>query len=181
VLALIPTLLPLAAPHLIAPRSYDPRGAPLYHALKAKVKASASVDLTRSCRASDTKSYPFSHSPHPFMALPRFIAGRIHQMRSGSSYLAAHTSWHDQGVSTLCPSCEEEDESFEHAILHCPAKSQQRAAHLRDVTELGPGAPVWSSAPLILGLASYISATATGFPPTMPAIRADSASSSGSP
>ena len=35
--------------------------------------------------------YPFAPTlnPHPFMALPKFLAGRIHQMRSGKSYLAA--------------------------------------------------------------------------------------------
>ena len=31
-------------------------------------------------------------TPHPFMGLDKFIAGRIHQMRSGKSYLAAHPS-----------------------------------------------------------------------------------------
>ena len=32
--------------------------------------------------------YPFAPSlaPHPFMGLPKFLAGRIHQMRSGKSY-----------------------------------------------------------------------------------------------
>ena len=36
--------------------------------------------------------YPFAppYSPHPLMALPKFLAAQIHQMRSGKSYLAAH-------------------------------------------------------------------------------------------
>ena len=36
--------------------------------------------------------HPPSLSPHPFMGLGKFVAGRIHQMRAGKSYLAAHPS-----------------------------------------------------------------------------------------
>ena len=44
--------------------------------------------------------YPFVPSlvPHPFMAFPKFIARRIHQMRSGKSSLAAH---YQPGARTL--------------------------------------------------------------------------------
>ena len=34
--------------------------------------------------------FPPSLSPHPFMGLGKFVAGRINQMRSAKSYLAAH-------------------------------------------------------------------------------------------
>ena len=35
-------------------------------------------------------AFPLSLTPHPFMGLGKFIAGRIHQMRVQKSYLAAH-------------------------------------------------------------------------------------------
>ena len=41
-------------------------------------------------------NYPFGLTlyPYPFMGLPKFLAGRIHQMRSPKSYLAVHRpSW----------------------------------------------------------------------------------------
>jgi len=46
---------------------------------------------------SDTPAPPYyplppSTRPHPFMGLGKFIAGRIHKMRSGKSNLAAHPS-----------------------------------------------------------------------------------------
>lgn len=36
--------------------------------------------------------YPPRLTQHPFMGLDKFVARRIHQMRSGKSYLAAHPS-----------------------------------------------------------------------------------------
>ena len=36
--------------------------------------------------------YPPSMRPHPFIGLGKLVAGRIHQMRSGKSYLADHPS-----------------------------------------------------------------------------------------
>ena len=64
--------------------------------------------------------YPFAPSlvPHAFMGLPKFIAGRIHQMRSGKSYLAAHRpSWCKDPVLPTCPRCSSEHETFTHATL----------------------------------------------------------------
>lgn len=106
-------------------------------------------------------------SPHVFTGLPRFIGGRIHQMRSGASYLAAHSSWWNRTDSTLCPFCEEDEEPFPHAVLHCPAKCLPSLPNLSGVDDLGPDAPLWSSVPLLRGLAEYLYATCTGFPPAM--------------
>jgi len=100
------------------------------------------------------------------MGLSKFDAGRLHQMRSGKSYLPAHPSWDDDGLTT-CPSCAEAPETFEHAILHCPAKEPATTRHLQGVTELGPDAPVWSSGALVGALSQYIRSTATAFPPGM--------------
>ena len=100
--------------------------------------------------------YHASLSPRPFTGLPRFISTHIHQMRSAASYLAAHLSWRNHLQPTLCPLCEEDDESFQHAILHCPAKSLPRLVNLSGVDNIGPDAPLWSSGPLLRGFAHYL-------------------------
>jgi len=96
-------------------------------------------------------------------------------MRTGASYLAAHVSWWSGDSSTLCPFCEEDDESFQHAILLCPTKAQPRLTHLSGVDDIGPDGPLWLSVPLLRGCAEYLYATRTGFPPTMLRIRANTA------
>jgi len=118
--------------------------------------------------APDPARYPYRPSlrPHPFMGLSKFDAGCLHQMRSGKSYLRAHPSWDDDGPST-CPSCGEARETFEHAILHCLAKRPARTRHLQGVSDIGPDAPVWSSAALLGALTRFIRSTAMAFPPGM--------------
>ena len=110
------------------------------------------------------------------MGLDRFTAGRLHQMRSGKSYLAAHTSWDDRNSPKTCPFCEEDDETLEHAILHCPAKLDAHELHLPGADDVGNGSPLWGSKDQIPGLAKYIQVTGTGFPPTMPDAQLGSAS-----
>jgi len=118
--------------------------------------------------APDPPRYEYRPSlkPHPFMGLSKFDAGRLHQMRSGKSYLRAHPSWDDDCPPT-CPSCGEAPESFEHAILHCSAKSPARTRHLQGVSVLSPDAPVWSSATLLGALTCFILSMAAAFPPAM--------------
>jgi len=74
--------------------------------------------------------------------------------------------------STLCLFCEEDDESFQHAILHCPAKAHPGLTHLSGVDDIGPDGPLWRSVPLLRGFAEYLYATRMGFPPAMLRIRA---------
>jgi len=50
-----------------------------------------------------------------------------------------------------------------------------RLTHLSGVDDIGPDCPLWLSVPLLKGLAEYLYATRTGFPPTMLRIRADTA------
>jgi len=111
-------------------------------------------------------AYCPSLKPYPFMGLSKFDAGRLHQMRSGKSYLRAHPSW-DNPAPTTCPSCMEAPETFKHPILHCSVKEPARDRHLQGLTELGPDAPVWSSAALLCALARSVRSTATAFPPGM--------------
>jgi len=105
--------------------------------------------------------------PRPFMGLGKFVAGRIHQMRAGKGYLAAHPTWRSPDADTSCPRCGLEPETFEQAILSCPSRQHSRLRLLRGVSDVGPGAPLWSSLPLLKRLAAYIGVTSTGFPPTM--------------
>ena len=101
-------------------------------------------------------------TPHPFMGLSKFDAGRLHQMRSGKSSLGAHPSW-DDTAPTTCPSCKEAPETLEHAILRCPAKRPARTRHLQGVTDIGPDATIWSSADLLGALTRFIRSMATAF------------------
>ena len=103
-------------------------------------------------------------TPHPFPGLDKFVAGRIHRMRAGKSYLAAHPSWWSELPNNSCPRCDSAPESFAHAILHCPKKNHETTLLLGEVTSLDEGSPLWSSGPLIQALAQFITATRTGFP-----------------
>jgi len=115
---------------------------------------------------SDYKYLP-SLTPHPFMGVPKFLAGRLHQMRSGKSYLAAHPSWYNRDTPSTCPRCRLAAETFEHAILHCQARRRLKESLLPAITSLDAASPLWSSDHDIATLSRFISLTATGFPPDM--------------
>ena len=89
-------------------------------------------------------------------------------MRSGKSYLRAHPNWGILDPNKTCPLCLQDDETFMHAILLCPERAQQRSRHLPEVVSIWPESDIWTSKELIVGLANYIRATGTGFPPFMP-------------
>jgi len=112
--------------------------------------------------------YPPSMRPDPFMGLDKFVAGRIPQMPSGKSYLAAHPSWEDPGADTSYRLCAEAPQTFKHAILSSPCSARQRSRLLQGVSDLAPEAPIWSDQQLLIALAEFIRTTATGFPPGMP-------------
>ena len=137
-----------------------------YRALRRRAQ-SLMMEHWRSLPLPDYYPYPLYLSRHPFMGLGKFMAGRIHQMRSQKSYLAAHPSWFNAHDSKLCPLCGDEPETFSHAILRCPAQASARARHLQGVSSVGPDAPLWSSSSLLLSLAAFIKATGTAFPPDM--------------
>src|SRR5207302_2290604 len=137
---------PVMAPHLLPGHIPTmPADIPDYHALKARVRSQLLQDWKLLCPPHPSYAYEPSLRPHPFMGLDRFTAGRLHQMRSGKSYLAAHTSWDDRDSPKTCPFCEETDETFEHAILHCPSKRDARELHLPGADDVGVGSPLWGS------------------------------------
>ena len=115
----------------------------------------------------DYYTYPSRLDPHPFMGLDKFIAGRLHQMRTHKSYLAAHPSWWSDDPETACPRCRSDDETFEHAILHCPARSGPRNRYLKPALSLNADSPLWDDTELLHALSQYLSASKTGFPPEM--------------
>jgi len=82
--------------------------------------------------------FPPSRSPHPFMGLGKFVAGRIHHTRAGKSYLAAQTAWFDENPNPTCPQCETGPETFTHAILTCPARNRVWDLLLKEVSSLEP-------------------------------------------
>ena len=137
-----------------------------YRALKRRAQ-SLMMEHWGSLSLPDYYPYQLHLSSHPFMGLGKFMAGRIHQMRSQKSYLAAHPSWFNAYESTHCPLCGDEPLTFSHAILRSPAKASARARHLQGVSSVDQDNPLWSSSSLLLLLAAFIKATGTAFPPDM--------------
>jgi len=161
------TTLPPISLHLTDYLPPIPGVVPSYTRLKLRAKQLLLSDWSAT-PAPPYYPYPPTTRPHPFMGLGKFVAGRIHQMRSGKSYLAAHPSWEDPDADTSCPLCSEAPQTFEHAVLSCPSSTRQRFRLLQGVSDLAPEAPVWSDQQLLIALAEFIRTTATGFPPGMP-------------
>jgi len=138
-----------------------------YLALICKARA-IMMDHWRTFQPTPTYyAFPLSLTPPPFMGLGKFMAGRIHQMRAQKSYLAAHPSWFNMDTSCICPLCGDEQETFSHAVLRCPAKEIPRSRHLQDVSSVDPGAPLWTTLSSLLALGAFIRATATNYPPDL--------------
>jgi len=161
------SLLPPISLHLRDTLPPIPGVVPSYARLKLRAKQLLLSDWS-STSAPPYYPYPPSTCPHPFMGLGKLVAGRIHQMRSGKSYLAAHPSWEDPDADTSCLLCSEAPQTFEHAILACPSSARHRSRLLQGVSDLAPEAPIWSDQLLLIVLAEFICTTATGFPPGMP-------------
>ena len=158
--------LPVTSQHLLCELYPMPPSGRSYPQLKLKCKNLLMEEWDEV--VPDPSRYPYRPSlkPYPFMGLDMLSAGRLHQMRSGKSYLRAHPSW-DNDAPNTCPSCQSAPETFEHAILPCSANEPARTRHLQGVLDIGPDAPVWSLAALLGALPRFIKSTATAFPPGM--------------
>jgi len=120
-----------------------------YSALKKRVREALLVEWASLFPTAGYYRHPPALQPRPFMGLSKFVVGRIHQMRAGKSYLAAHPTWRSPDADTSCPRCGLEAETFEHAILSCRSRQHSRSRLLHSVTNVGPEAPLWSSLPLL--------------------------------
>jgi len=138
-----------------------------YSALRTRTRNMLLQDWATDAPTPPYYEYPPSLSPHPFMGLGKFVAGRIHQMGVAKCYLAANPSWFNEDPDMTCPCCEIEPESFQHAILTCPACTRARNRLLKAVSSLGRDATLSTEPHIIRALAEYITDTRTGFPPDM--------------
>jgi len=111
--------------------------------------------------------HPSALNPQPFMGLSKFMAGRIHQRRAGKSYLAAHPTGRLLDADRSCHCCSLEPETFDHAILSCPSRQNDRSSVLQGVTHSGHKTPLWTALPLLQSIATLNSMGPTGFPPEM--------------
>ena len=136
-----------------------------YKALKVRSQLRMLTEWDSLHPPSDYYKYPCRLDPHPFMRLDKFIAGRLYQMRAHRSYQAAHPSWWSEDPDASCPRCRSDDETFEHAILYCPAKSDHRRRYLEPALSLRAESPLWDNKEHLHALCQYLSATRTGFPP----------------
>jgi len=161
------SMLPPISLHLTDYLPPVPVVIPSYARLKLRAKQLLLSDRSAT-RAPPYYPIPPSTRPHPFMGLGKFVAGRIHQMRSGKGYLAAHPSWDTPEADKSCPLYSEALQTLEHAILSCPSSARQRSRLLQGVSDLAPEAPIWSDQQLLIALAEFIRTTTTGFPPEMP-------------
>ena len=134
-----------------------------YRALKRQAQT-LMMEHLRSLPLLDYYPYPLCLLPHPFMGLGKFMAGRMHQMRSQKRYLAAHPSWFNAHDSPLCSLYRDVPETFSQAILRCPTIASARACHLQTIFSVDPDTPLWSSSSLLLSLAAFIKANGTAFP-----------------
>jgi len=156
--------------HLVVPAPNLPPQSVMdstYSALKKRVRDKLLEEWSSLVPTPGYYLHPPALQPKPFMGLGKFVAGRIHQMRAGKSYLAAHPTRKSIDADTSGPRCGLEPETFEHAILSCPSRQHSRSRLLHGVTDVGPEAPLWSSLPLLKRLATFIGVTSTGFPPSM--------------
>jgi len=162
--------MPMINSHLVCPTPVLPpqcRMDSTYSALKKRVRETL---LKEWASLFPTPGYyqhlPELH-PRPFIGLGKFVAGRIHEMRAGKSYLADHAPWTSPDTDTSCPRCGLKPETFEHAILSCPSRQHSRSRLFLGVTDVRPEAPLWSSLPLLKRLATFIGVTSMGCPPTI--------------
>ena len=81
-------------------------------------------------------------------------------MMLAASYLLGHLNWYrpDPG---LCPRCEEEIETIEHALLRCPARQYARGS-FPETLDLKSA---WYDTTAIEMLAAFVQRTLTAYPP----------------
>ena len=146
--------LPLLNPDLVSTLEVSPPDPPPDSYITMKSESRSFLLRQWSTMAPPPPGYPYAPSlaPHPFMGLSKFLAGRIHQMGAGQSYLASHPSWFNHDLPSLCPWCRTAPETFEHAVLHCKSCSRQKELYLPGLDSLDADSPIWTSDHLMAAL-----------------------------
>jgi len=178
--------MPMINSHLVSPALAVPPQSLMdntYSVLKKRVRELLLAEGSRFFPAPGHYYHSHTVNQRPFIGLTKIIAGRIHQMRAGKSCLAAHPTGRSPEANTSCHRCGLEHETFEHTILTSPFRQGARTRLLHPVVSVSHQAPLWSSLSLLKRLATSISVTSTGSPPTMflPTTRPSSPSLSLSP
>jgi len=76
-----------------------------YHPLRVRAKDMMVKDWITDMPTPPYYDHPTRLSTHTFLGLGKFVAWRIHHMRSAKRYLAAHPSWFDENPELTCPQC----------------------------------------------------------------------------
>ena len=118
----------------------------------------------KTARDAPTYSYPVPSRPHHFMKLGKFQASRIHQMRSGRSYLAAHEDPLGQDPDPTGHWCWQGGETFQHAAITCPAHERFRTALCPTVKSIGPDSPLWRSPEDLKSFGQFVFSARINFP-----------------
>jgi len=74
-----------------------------YSALKKRIRGTLQAGWASLFLTPGYYLHPPTLSQRPFIGLGKFVAGRIQQMRAGSSYLAAHPTWRSPNADTPAP------------------------------------------------------------------------------
>ena len=106
--------------------------------------------------------FPFSPTTKlsAIFTLPRHAATRHFQIKLAASYLLGHPNWY-RPEPGLCPRCEEEVETTEHAILRFPARQYARGS-FPETLDLKSAC---YDATAIEMLAKFVRRTRTAYPP----------------
>jgi len=88
--------MPMINSHLVCPTPTLPPQSLIdntYSALKGRMREKLLAEWASLFPTPGYYLHPPALSPRPFMGLGKLVAGRIHQLRAGKSYLAAHPTW----------------------------------------------------------------------------------------
>jgi hypothetical protein len=109
--------------------------------------------------------YSVPTRPHRHMHLLKLPASRIHQMRAGRSYLAAHPNPLDPETDPTCTHCNEGDETFHHAAITCPTRDGDRQALCPNLSSVADDSPLWLSLDSLKEFSHFIVSSRLNFPP----------------
>jgi len=141
--------LPVTSQHLLCEHYPAPPPGRSYPQLKLQCRSLLIKEWEES--APDPARYPYRPSikPHPFMGLNKFTAGRLHQMRSGKSYLRAHPSWSDDAPNIPVPAVTRPPRPSSMPYSAAPRRDQPEPATFRGSLTSVPTLPFGLPSPCL--------------------------------